>query len=726
MEQVYVNRELSWLKFNERVLEEAARPDVPLCERLNFLSIYQTNLDEFFMVRVGSLVDQMALDQTIRDNKTNLTSQEQLVAILEDVRRLGRRKEEIYASLMHELETYGLRIVDFHKISPEESRRLETYFDEKVALLLSPLIVGKRQPFPFIRNQEIYAVAALRKKGDKKRKIKLGIISCSPNVLPRLIRVSEQENTFMLAEELILHCINRVFKNYTVESKSLVRITRNGDMDTDALYDEDLDYREFMADVLKRRKRQTPVRMEMSREMGMDLVARLCDEMEVSRNAVFRSSTPLDFSFFSQFQDSLHGHAEMFYPHRSPQKPDQITYDRPILDQIQEEDKLLCYPFDSMQPFLRMLHEAANDPKVLSIKMTLYRVAKQSQVVDSLMEAAENGKDVQVLLELKARFDEENNIARSRQLEEAGCQVIYGLNGYKVHSKLCLIVRQGPDGPRYISQIGTGNYNEKTAKQYTDYAIMTADQSIGQNVAAVFQTLALGETLSESNELMVAPKCLQNRILDLIQQEIDQARAGNEAYIGVKINSLTDKTIIDKLIEASKAGVRIDMIIRGICCMLPGIPGMTDNIRVRSIVGRFLEHSRIYLFGRGEREKLYISSADFMTRNTLRRVEVAVPILDDGIRQQIRFMFETMLQDNTQAWELQSDGFYRRAPMEGAPVNSQELFYQMAYDRASGKNVPLAPAADDAEPVPAERMQNAEAKESAPANPTILPTTSNF
>ena len=726
MEQVYVNRELSWLKFNERVLEEAARPDVPLCERLNFLSIYQTNLDEFFMVRVGSLVDQMALDQTIRDNKTNLTSQEQLVAILEDVRRLGRRKEEIYASLMHELETYGLRIVDFHKISPEESRRLETYFDEKVALLLSPLIVGKRQPFPFIRNQEIYAVAALRKKGDKKRKIKLGIISCSPNVLPRLIRVSEQENTFMLAEELILHCINRVFKNYTVESKSLVRITRNGDMDTDALYDEDLDYREFMADVLKRRKRQTPVRMEMSREMGMDLVARLCDEMEVSRNAVFRSSTPLDFSFFSQFQDSLHGHAEMFYPHRSPQKPDQITYDRPILDQIQEEDKLLCYPFDSMQPFLRMLHEAANDPKVLSIKMTLYRVAKQSQVVDSLMEAAENGKDVQVLLELKARFDEENNIARSRQLEEAGCQVIYGLNGYKVHSKLCLIVRQGPDGPRYISQIGTGNYNEKTAKQYTDYAIMTADQSIGQNVAAVFQTLALGETLSESNELMVAPKCLQNRILDLIQQEIDQARAGNEAYIGVKINSLTDKTIIDKLIEASKAGVRIDMIIRGICCMLPGIPGMTDNIRVRSIVGRFLEHSRIYLFGKGEREKLYISSADFMTRNTLRRVEVAVPILDDGIRQQIRFMFETMLQDNTQAWELQSDGFYRRAPMEGAPVNSQELFYQMAYDRASGKNVPLAPAADDAEPVPAERMQNAEAKESAPANPTILPTTSNF
>lgn len=726
MEQVYVNRELSWLKFNERVLEEAARPDVPLCERLNFLSIYQTNLDEFFMVRVGSLVDQMALDQTIRDNKTNLTSQEQLVAILEDVRRLGRRKEEIYASLMHELETYGLRIVDFHKISPEESRRLETYFDEKVALLLSPLIVGKRQPFPFIRNQEIYAVAALRKKGDKKRKIKLGIISCSPNVLPRLIRVSEQENTFMLAEELILHCINRVFKNYTVESKSLVRITRNGDMDTDALYDEDLDYREFMADVLKRRKRQTPVRMEMSREMGMDLVARLCDEMEVSRNAVFRSSTPLDFSFFSQFQDSLHGHAEMFYPHRSPQKPDQITYDRPILDQIQEEDKLLCYPFDSMQPFLRMLHEAANDPKVLSIKMTLYRVAKQSQVVDSLVEAAENGKDVQVLLELKARFDEENNIARSRQLEEAGCQVIYGLNGYKVHSKLCLIVRQGPDGPRYISQIGTGNYNEKTAKQYTDYAIMTADQSIGQNVAAVFQTLALGETLSESNELMVAPKCLQNRILDLIQQEIDQARAGNEAYIGVKINSLTDKTIIDKLIEASKAGVRIDMIIRGICCMLPGIPGMTDNIRVRSIVGRFLEHSRIYLFGKGEREKLYISSADFMTRNTLRRVEVAVPILDDGIRQQIRFMFETMLQDNTQAWELQSDGFYRRAPMEGAPVNSQELFYQMAYDRASGKNGPLAPAADDAEPIPAERMQNAEAKESAPANPTILPTTSNF
>lgn len=725
MDQVYVNRELSWLKFNERVLEEAARPDVPLCERLNFLSIYQSNLDEFFMVRVGSLVDQMALDQSIRDNKTNMTAQEQLVAILEDVRRLGRRKEEIYLSLMHELEAYGLRIVDFHKITPEESRRLETYFDEKVALLLSPLIVGKRQPFPFIRNQEIYAVAALRKKNDKKRKVKLGIISCSPNVLPRLIRVSEQENTFMLAEELILHCINRVFKNYIIESKSLVRITRNGDMDTDALYDEDLDYREFMAEIMKRRKHLTPVRMEMSREMGMDLVARLCDEMEVSRNAVFRCSTPLDFTFLSQFQDCLHGHTEMFYPHRSPQKPEQITYDRPILDQIQESDKLLCYPFDSMQPFLRMLHEAANDPTVLSIKMTLYRVAKQSQVVESLVEAAENGKDVQVLLELKARFDEENNIARSRQLEEAGCQVIYGLNGYKVHSKLCLIVRQNKSGPVYISQIGTGNYNEKTAKQYTDYSIMTANQAIGQNIAAVFQTLAMGETMSETNVLMVAPKCLQNRVLDLIQREIDQARAGNEAYIGVKINSLTDKTIIDKLIEASRAGVRIDMIVRGICCMLPGIPGMTENIRVISIVGRFLEHSRIYLFGTGDREQLYISSADFMTRNTLRRVEVAAPIFDENIQQQIHFMFDTMLRDNTQAWELQPSGFYSRIQVDGAPVNSQELFYQIAYDRAAGKSGSIAKAEAEVQSAAEESVQTS-AEDNSSANPTRLPVNSSF
>lgn len=734
MEQVYVNRELSWLKFNERVLEEAARPEVPLCERLNFLSIYQTNLDEFFMVRVGSLVDQMSLNRKLRDNKTNMTAQEQYIAVLEDVRRLSRRKEEVYISLMRELENYGVRIVDFHKISPEESHRLERYFDEKVALLLSPVIVGKRQPFPFMRNQEIYAVAALRKKNDKKRKIKLGIISCSPNVLPRLIRVSEQENTFMLAEELILHCINRVFKNYVVESKSLVRLTRNGDMDTDSLYDEDLDYRDFMSEVMKQRKRQAPVRMEMSREMGMDLVATLCDEMDVSRNAVFRTTTPLDLTFLNELSEYLHGHSELFYPHRSPQRPDTLTYDRPILDQIEESDKLLCYPFDSMQPFLRMLHEAANDPKVISIKMTLYRVAKQSQVVDSLVEAAENGKDVQVLLELKARFDEENNIARSHQLEEAGCQVIYGLNGYKVHSKLCLIVRQTDNGPHYITQIGTGNYNEKTAKLYTDDSILTANQQIGQNVAAIFQSLAMGETMEQSDILMVAPKCLQNRILDLIQREIEQARAGNEAYIGFKINSLTDKAIMDKLIDASRAGVKIDLIIRGICCLVPGIPGKTENIRVISIVGRLLEHSRIYIFGTGAREELYISSADLMTRNTLRRVEVATPVLDENIRQQIRFMFNTMLQDNCQAWELQSNGIYRRIPQEGTPINSQEMFYQIAYDRAAGrKNNPnsagsgsgTAPqeggTASASEPQPA--SQGTAGSES---NPTPLPESSHI
>ncbi len=690
--QVYANRELSWLKFNERVLEEAARKHVPLCERLSFLSIYQSNLDEFFMVRVGFLVDQMSLDEELRENKTNLSARQQLIAILEDVRRLNRRKEEIYSELMGELEENQIRLVDFHKITADQSQELEHYFDQKVVLFLSPAIVGKRQPFPFLRNNEIYAVASLQKKSGRNRKnggTKLGIISCGANVLPRLIPVPAEPGTYMLAEELILHCINRVFREYTVESKSLIRLTRNADIDADALYDEDLDYREFMVKLMKQRKRLTPVRLEMSRELGIDIVNRLCREVDVDRNAVFRYSTPLDLSFLFQFQDLLRGKEWLFYPRRVPQKSAQFDGDCPILEQIREGDKLLAYPFDSMQPFLRMLREAANDAAVISIRMTLYRVAKQSQVVESLIEAAENGKDVQVLVELKARFDEENNIEWSRRLENAGCQVIYGLNGYKVHSKLCLITRRTAAEPEYFTQIGTGNYNEKTARQYTDLVLLTHAQKIGANTAAIFQALALGETVTESGLLLVAPHCLQNRVIDLIDEEIAHAQQGEGAYIGIKINSLTDKRIIDHLIEASRAGVKIDMVVRGICCLIPGISGQTENIRVISIVGRFLEHSRIYLFGTPEREKIYISSADFMTRNTLRRVEVAAPIDSPELRKQIRFMFDTMLQDNQQAWELQADGTYCRMKTAEPPVNSQEYFFRLAYEEA-GQMVPVS------------------------------------
>lgn len=679
-EMVYANRELSWLKFNERVLEEAARKDVPLAERLSFLSIYQSNLDEFFRVRVGTHVDQMHSDQEIRDNKTNMTSAEQIQCIFKDVHRLNTRKDEIFTELMMELEDAGVRVVDFHTIDEDESKRLEGFFDREVAPLLSPIVVDKRQPFPFLRNQEIYAAAVLKKPNKKKER--LGIVACSSSALPRLVQVSERPKTYMLSEELILHFITKIFPNYEIKAKSLIRVSRNADIDADALYDEDLDYREFMSGLMKKRRRLAPIRLEMSRVLDKRIVKLLCKHLETEEYAVFKNNTPLDLSYLFMLQNTLRGNSALFYPHRSPRQPASIQRQIPVLDQVRQSDKLLSYPYESIKPFLRMLHEAANDPKVVSMKMTLYRVAKDSQVVEALCEAAENGKDVLVLVELKARFDEENNIEWSRRLEEAGCTVIYGLNGYKVHSKLCLITRMGENGqPEYYTQIGTGNYNEKTARLYTDYSVLTYDQEIGRNAAQVFQTLAMGETLKQSGPLLVAPHCLQNRVLEMIDEQMALAKSGKEAYIGVKINSLTDKKIMDRLMEASQAGVKIDMVVRGICCLLPGVPKKTENIRVVSIVGRFLEHSRIYIFGKGETRKIYIASADFMTRNTLRRVEVAAPIRDKALQEEILSAFDIMLRDNCQAWNLGADGIYRRNHNDQPKLNAQETFFQQAYDR---------------------------------------------
>lgn len=600
-----------------------------------------------------------------------MTSGEQIGAILQTVKALNCRKDAVYENLMEKLEEEGFRLVDFRKIGKKEGEYLENYFDSEIAPLISPTVVGKRQPFPFLKNKDIYAVVVLEGKNGKE---KLGIIPCSSNVFPRLIEVASGHGTYMLSEELILHFIPKVFKGYHVKAKSLLRITRNGDIDADAIYDEDIDYREFMVELIKKRKRLAPVRLELSRELDGDIVGILCDYLEVGTEYVFRNNTPLDLSFVYQIQDILRMKQDLFYKKYIPQKSQQFNMNESILEQICRKDKLLSYPYESMKPFLRMLHEAANDEDVISIKMTLYRVARQSKIVEALIEAAENGKDVLVLVELKARFDEENNIEWSRRLEEAGCQVIYGLDGHKVHSKLCLITRRAQGKTEYITQIGTGNYNEKTARIYTDLSLMTANQKIGHDAATVFQALAMGEAVEDVSELLVAPKCLQNRILDMIDEEIAHAKKQEEAYIGIKINSLTDKRIIDKLIETSKAGVKIDMVIRGICCLVPGIKGETENIRVISIVGRYLEHSRIYIFGKGERTKMYISSADFMTRNTLRRVEVAVPILDEDLRMQIQEMFITMLADNVQARELQSDGSYVRLETGDTPLNSQEFF----------------------------------------------------
>lgn len=680
MSNVYMNRELSWLKFNERVLEEAENPEVPLCERMTFVSIYQSNLDEFFRVRVGSLQDQMLISTEIRENKTKMTSAEQIRAIIKEVKKLNQRKDKAYEKLMKKIEEYGITLINHASAKSEEKEFLEKYFMKEIMPLSSPTIVGKRQPFPFLKNGEIYAVVVLETRNKKER---IGIIPCSNNMLTRMVELPGGKGRYMLIEDLILHYIGKVFKGYKVKGKSLLKVVRNADIDADAAYDEDLDYREFMEDLMKQRKKLSPVRIDLSREMDETVVDALCRYLDVTPDRVFRSEAPLDVSFVFQLQDLLRRNTELFYEKRVPQKSTEFKDGQSILQQITQEDKLLSYPYDSIRPFLKMLTEAAEDDSVISIKMTLYRLAKQSKVIEALCEAAENGKEVVVLVELRARFDEENNIRWSRMLEEAGCQIIYGLEHYKVHSKLCLITRRGENGIQYITQIGTGNYNEKTARLYTDLSLMTANEQIGMDAARVFQALAKGEVVEDMEHLLVAPKCLQSKVIEKIEEQIQKQKNGETAYIGLKMNSLTDKRIIDKLIDASKAGVKIDMIVRGICCLIPGVEGETENIHVISVVGRFLEHSRIYIFGNGEEAQYYIGSADFMTRNTVKRVEVAAPVYSERLKKRLQDLFDLMLSDNKKARKEDAKGAYSVVECKGQPINSQELLYQEAYAKAA-------------------------------------------
>lgn len=680
MSNVYMNRELSWLKFNERVLEEAENPEVPLCERMTFVSIYQSNLDEFFRVRVGSLQDQMLISTEIRENKTKMTSAEQIRAIIKEVKKLNQRKDKAYEKLMKKIEEYGITLINHASAKSEEKKFLEKYFMKEIMPLSSPTIVGKRQPFPFLKNGEIYAVVVLETRNKKER---IGIIPCSNNMLTRMVELPGGKGRYMLIEDLILHYIGKVFKGYKVKGKSLLKVVRNADIDADAAYDEDLDYREFMEDLMKQRKKLSPVRIDLSREMDETVVDALCRYLDVTPDRVFRSEAPLDVSFVFQLQDLLRRNTELFYEKRVPQKSPEFKDGQSILQQITQEDKLLSYPYDSIRPFLKMLTEAAEDDSVISIKMTLYRLAKQSKVIEALCEAAENGKEVVVLVELRARFDEENNIRWSRMLEEAGCQIIYGLEHYKVHSKLCLITRRGANGIQYITQIGTGNYNEKTARLYTDLSLMTANEQIGMDAARVFQALAKGEVVEDMEHLLVAPKCLQSKVIEKIEEQIQKQKNGETAYIGLKMNSLTDKRIIDKLIDASKAGVKIDMIVRGICCLIPGVEGETENIHVISVVGRFLEHSRIYIFGNGEEAQYYIGSADFMTRNTVKRVEVAAPVYSERLKKRLQDLFDLMLSDNKKARKEDAKGTYSVVECKRQPINSQELLYQEAYAKAA-------------------------------------------
>ena len=676
-----MNRELSWLKFNERVLNEAGNPKVPLAERLTFVSIYQSNLDEFYRVRVGTLMDQMDVSEVVRENKTNMTSEEQVKAIIRATRELEEKKTVIYEQLMGELEPKGIRLINFNKLSAEEGKILEEYFDREIAPYLSANIVSKQQPFPFLKNKDIYAVALLESKGGKTR---TAIIPCSNNVFRRLIDIPTRKGTFLLSEELILQFLPKFFKNYSVKEKSLIRVTRNADIDTEMIYDEDLDYRDAMENLIKERKRMNPVRMEFTGTLNKKMMHALCKTIHVEKEHVFRSEVPLDLSFVFAIQSYLKNTnaGELFYPRRTPRPTPQLNDKESLIPQILEKDVLLSYPFESMKSFINLLYEAAEDESVVSIKMTLYRLANKSQIVDALVEAAENGKEVVVLVELRARFDEENNIEYSRKLEEAGCRVIYGLNGYKVHLKLCLISRKTEQGVSYVTQIGTGNYNEKTSDAvYGSVIDYRKYKKIGKEAAEVFAALLRGETVEETHLLLVAPKCLQNKVLDMIE-EIQHVKNGEEGYIGIKINSLTDKVIISKLVEASQAGVKIEMIVRGICCLIPGVKGYTENITVISIVGRFLEHSRIYRFGTKERENVYIASADFMTRNTLRRVEVAAPVLDERLKNQLDWMFETMMKDDEKGKCLTEKGIYVDRNLHVQKLNSQECFYEAAYANA--------------------------------------------
>ncbi len=674
------NRELSWLKFNDRVLMQAKDKKVPLGEQLNFVSIFQSNMDEFFMVRIGTLYDQMLFYPSSKDNKTQMTGEEQLKACLTRVGFLNRKKDRIYTRIMDDLKEYGWGIVKYHQLKNKEDRKyFENYFDSEILPLISPQVVSKRQPFPFLNNKELYIIVQLE---SKKGKRKMGIVSCGNAIDERMLAVPSMQGQFILVEDIILHFVSKVFSKYTIKNKGFIRVTRSADIDEDdhSLEGHD-DYREMMETLIKQRRKLCPIRLEISEGLEDLEIMMLMNFLNLKKNQVFLSQAPLDLGFIGTLRDHLRMlHPQLFYKKLEPRNSPMVENAVPMIKQISKKDILLAYPFESMSPFLRLLDEASRDPHVASIKMTLYRVAKNSKIVKSLIRAADNGKEVVVLVELRARFDEENNIDWSKRLEAAGCRVIYGLDGYKVHSKLCLITYKNSQGVQYVSQIGTGNYNENTAKLYTDLSLMTHHHELGEEINDVFNHLSLGETMSHTEHLMVAPHCMLSKICEYIDEQIALAKEGKEAYVGFKCNSVTSKTMINKLIEASQAGVKIDMIVRGICCIIPHVEGYTDNIRVISIVGRYLEHSRIYIFGTGEDKKVYISSADLMTRNLESRVEVATPIFDKKIQNIICSMFNTMLNDNVKACELLGDGSYKRVKNKQTAMNSQEYFFKKGID----------------------------------------------
>ena len=678
---IFINRELSWLDFNRRVLVLGKDKNVPLGEQVKFLAIYGSNLDEFFMVRVGSLQERANLmhgKKDKRENKTNMTAEEQLNAIMPKTAHLQEDCDKYYEKALENLADCGYKKVDFDSLSKEEEHFWKKYFQSELFPILSPQIVDSRHPFPFLRNKEIYLGVLLRERGEQS----LGMIPISSQ-MERLQLVRREGRTeFALTEELVLHYASLIFGKDAVQEKCLFRVTRNADIDVkEGMMDHDIDYREIMADLLKRRRKLAAVRLQVTPTAPQEIVRILCEKLELTHKRVFAQKSPLDLSFFYKLTAKMEadGHPELFYPSARPMLPPQ-DYD--LAAEVKKHDVLLSYPYQSIRPFIAMLKKAAQDPDVISIKMTLYRMARESQIVQALMEAAENGKEVVALVELRARFDEQNNIDWSKQLEEAGCTVLYGFDDYKVHSKLTLITKKGKQGYSYITQIGTGNYNEKTSELYTDYSFITADPDIGEEASNVFQNLAVQKLTENSDKMLVAPLRFKSVLLDEMDRVITAARLGRPASMILKNNSISDRDIILKLQEASCAGVRIDMIVRGICCVRAEVPGKTENLHIRSLVGRYLEHGRIYSFYDGVHTRIYIASGDFLTRNTECRVEVGVRVEDPVLIQKLSDILQLQLRDNVNAREMQADGSYQKVkPAPGEElVNGQMGMYELLKD----------------------------------------------
>ena len=666
------NRELSWLRFNQRVLEEARDETVPLMERMKFVAIFTSNLDEFFMIRVGSLYDMAAVDNKKLDTKSGMTPKQQLEAIYQAVAPLYKERDKTYAEIKKQLKPYGVCGLDFKELEQQEKKYVKKYFKEQILPVLSPQIVDPNHPFPHLLNKEIYVVANLKQGSNTMT----GIVPV-PQYIPEVLYLPGHDIRYIRMEKVIMEYLELVFDKYEVSDKNYICVTRNADISPDdEAYADNEDFRFIMKETLHKRRRMAVVRLETASPLGKEMEKYLCDRFKITPECIFRTKMPMKLGFIFAIADKIPDSMKraLIDEPFSPQ-PSASLADGSIMEQVKKKDVLLSFPYESMDPFLQLIREAASDPDVMTIKITIYRLAKKARLVEYLCAAAENGKEVTALIELRARFDEQNNIDWSERMEEAGCRVLYGFEDYKVHSKLCLITYRNKNEIRYITQVGTGNYNEKTAKMYTDYSLITSDQEIGEDAAIFFKNMSIGNLDGAYDHLIVSPTSLKQKVLSLMDEEI---RKGEHGRIVMKMNSLTDMDFIRKVSAASQAGVKIDLIVRGICCILPGIQGRTENLSVTSIVGRYLEHPRVFVFGAGDDAKVYIGSADMMTRNTEKRVEVACPIFDPKIRKKLMHDLNIMLADNVKARKMLSDGTYRKKVQGERTVNAQETFMKEA------------------------------------------------